>query len=41
MARKPEVMLEGEVKCDEAYFVAGHKGQPQAVEKKGAVDVAV
>lgn len=27
--------LSGEVECDEVYIVAGHKGQPQAVVKKG------
>src|SRR3954468_4720909 len=26
--RKPEVVLEGEVECDEVYVVAGHKGHP-------------
>ncbi|MDP3361803.1 MAG: transposase, partial [Methylobacter sp.] len=29
------VILEGEVECDEVYVVAGHKGQPEAVKKKG------
>jgi len=29
-------VLEGEVECDEVYVVAGHKGHPAAVEKKGA-----
>src|SRR5918997_4982724 len=33
--RKPEVTLSGEVECDEVYVVAGHKGQPEAVRKKG------
>ena len=33
--RKPEVTLSGEVECDEAYVVAGHKGHPEAVAKKG------
>lgn len=32
--RKPEVVLVGEVECDEVYVVAGHKGQHEAVEKK-------
>jgi transposase-like protein len=36
--RKPEVTLSGEVECDEVYGVAGHKGQPEAVRKKGARD---
>jgi transposase-like protein len=33
--RKPEVTLGGEVECDEVYVVAGHKGHPEAVRKKG------
>lgn len=36
VAKAPEVMLEGEVEADEAYGVAGHKGNPAAVEKKAA-----
>ncbi len=32
--RRPAVALEGEVECDEVYVVAGHKGNPVAVEKK-------
>jgi transposase-like protein len=35
VARKPEVRLSGEVECDEVYVVAGHKGHPAAVAKKG------
>jgi len=31
---KPQVILEGEVECDEAYVIAGHKGQPDAVKKR-------
>ena len=31
---QPAVVLSGEVECDEVYVVAGHKGQPDAVEKK-------
>jgi len=27
--------LQGEVECDEVYIVAGHKGQPALVKKKG------
>ena len=27
--------LSNEVECDEAYVIAGHKGQPEAVKKKG------
>jgi transposase-like protein len=33
--RKPEVLLSGEVECDEVYVVAGHKGHPEAVRKRG------
>lgn len=33
--RKPETALSGEVECDEVYVVAGHKGNPEAVRKKG------
>jgi transposase-like protein len=35
-ARKPEVVLDGEVECDEVYIVAGHKGNHEAVSKKTA-----
>ena len=27
--------LSNEVECDEAYVVAGHKGQPEVVKSKG------
>ena len=30
--------LEGEVEIDEVYVVAGHKGQPAAVAKRGGSD---
>src|SRR5512135_1616227 len=33
--RRPEVPLSGEVECDEVYVTAGHKGNPEAVEKEG------
>jgi hypothetical protein len=33
--RRAPVVLEGEVECDEVYVVAGHKGHPEAVKKKG------
>ncbi len=33
--RKPVEVLSGEVECDEVYVVAGHKGHPEAVKKKG------
>lgn len=32
---KPPIQLEGTVECDEVYVVAGHKGHPEAVKKKG------
>lgn len=35
VARRPPVTLTGEVECDEVYVVAGHKGHPEAVLKKG------
>ena len=35
-ARTPAATLEGEVEIDEVYVVAGHKGQPAAVAKRGA-----
>src|SRR5437773_7850903 len=28
-------MLSNEVECDEAYVIAGHKGQPEVVKNKG------
>jgi transposase-like protein len=33
--KKPEVELSGKVEFDEVYVTAGHKGQPEAVKKKG------
>lgn len=33
VVRRPPVVLEGEVECDEVYVVAGHKGHPEAVKK--------
>src|SRR5215210_9525909 len=38
VAKTPEVKLEGEVEIDEVYVVAGHKGQPGAVVKRGGSD---
>jgi transposase-like protein len=38
--RSPPVVLEGEVECDEVYVVAGHKGNPEVVKKKGGPAVA-
>ncbi len=34
-ARLPPVSLEGSVEADEVYVVAGHKGNPAAIAKKG------
>jgi transposase-like protein len=34
--RNPEVKLSSTVECDEVYVIAGHKGNPEAVLKKGA-----
>jgi len=38
VAGEPEPGLSGEVECDEVYVVAGHKGNPAAVEEKAARD---
>ena len=35
VAKTPAVELQGEVEIDEVYVVAGHKGQPAAVAKRG------
>ena len=35
LARAPAVTLSGEVEADEVYVVAGHKGQPEEVTKRG------
>lgn len=40
VAKTPEVTLKGEVEADEVYVVAGHKGNPAAVQKKVAKDGA-
>src|SRR5215208_2395041 len=37
VARIPAVTLAGEVEIDEVYVVAGHKGQPAAVAKRGGL----
>ena len=37
-ARTPAVILDGAVEIDEVYVVAGHKGQPEAVAKRGVRD---
>lgn len=39
-ARIPAAKLEGEVEIDEVYVVAGHKGQPAEVAKRGGRDGA-
>ncbi len=33
--KKPEILLSGEVECDEVYLVAGFKGQSAEVRKRG------
>jgi len=40
VAKAPAVELTGEVEIDEVYVVAGHKGQPAAVAKRGGSDGA-
>jgi transposase-like protein len=37
-AKIPPVILEGDVEIDEVYVVAGHKGHPNAVAQKVALD---
>ena len=39
VARTSAVELQGEVEIDEVYVVAGHKGQPAAVAKRGGSGV--
>jgi transposase-like protein len=41
IASTPLLQLSGEVECDEVYVVAGHKGNPDAVEKKDEKAAAV
>ena len=41
VANAPTVELTGEVEIDEVYVVAGHKGQPAAVAKRGGAHGAV
>ena len=38
LTKLPVVTLHGEVEIDEVYVVAGHKGQPAAVAKRGGSD---
>jgi hypothetical protein len=40
VAKQPTLTLSGEVECDEVYIIAGHKGQPDKVAKKGGKDGA-
>ena len=40
VAKTPVVELTGEVEIDEVYVVAGHKGQPEQVAKRGGSDGA-
>jgi len=40
VVRAPAVKLAGEVEIDEVYVVAGHKGQPAEVAKRGGWDAA-
>jgi len=35
VGKKPEVLLSGEVELDELYLIAGFKGQPTEVRKRG------
>lgn len=35
VTKTPSPMLQGEVEIDEVYVVAGHKGQPEEVKKRG------
>ena len=38
VTRTPAARLQGEVEIDEVYVVAGHKGQPAEVAKRGGWD---
>jgi len=40
VAKAPAVELQGEVEIDEVYVVAGHKGQPEEVAKRGGSGAA-
>ncbi len=40
VAKAPAVELQGEVEIDEVYVVAGHKGQPAVVAKRGGLGAA-
>ncbi|MBV9747744.1 MAG: transposase [Acetobacteraceae bacterium] len=39
VAKVPDATLEGKVEIDEVYVMAGHKGQPAAVAKRGGSHV--
>ena len=41
VGKAPVVRLQGEVEIDEVYVVAGHKGQPAGVSKRGGLRAAV
>ncbi|MEO0375374.1 MAG: hypothetical protein AAF329_12275 [Cyanobacteria bacterium P01_A01_bin.17] len=32
--KRPEVQLSGTVEFDKVYVIAGHKGQPEVIEKR-------
>src|SRR5882724_7936879 len=36
--KKPSVTLSADVECEEISLIAGHKGHPEAVQKKGEKD---
>jgi len=40
IAKAPAVELKGEIEIDEVYVVAGHKGQPDEVAKRGGSGAA-
>ena len=40
VAKAPAVTLKGQVEIDEVYVVAGHKGQPEEVAKRGGARAA-
>ncbi len=40
LAKAPPIQLAGEVAIDEVYVVAGHKGQPAELAKRGGPDDA-
>ncbi len=37
VAKAPAATLKGQVEIDEVYVVAGHKGQPKEVAKRGGL----